>query len=94
MPAAIRPLASAATWSRNSPAVTAAQPAPDLRRNTTVPGSRSARSKTVSVQLAAAGTSTSTGTLYSRTCSTLLAGQVDLCLDATAISFGWVEPVI
>ena len=75
MPAAISALASSTTWSRNSEAVTAAQPAVlDLRRMTTAPGSCSARLKTVSGRLAEAGTSTSTGTLYSRTNQLLFGG--------------------
>src|SRR5215469_16031773 len=69
IPAAMKPLASAATSSRNWRAVTFCQAVPPsllFRRMTTRPGSRSARSKTESLRRAVAGISTTAGVLYSR----------------------------
>src|SRR5215472_18099116 len=79
MPAAISPLASGTTSSRNWRAVTSCQPssppaasAPSappaaLRRMMTASGSSAARRKTTSARLAVAGISTRAGVLYSRT---------------------------
>src|SRR6201992_2666866 len=67
MPAAISPLASACTSSRNRAAVTSAQvPSAVLRRSITADGCSAARRVTTSAALHVAGTSAQAGMLSSR----------------------------